>query len=96
MRVLALALVAVLLQQAPALAQPGPGSSEYRGQGPGRDMQRREDRDQWRRERREEMRQRDTEHRPNWMSPDDRRELRRDIREYGRDVYRERERERRQ
>jgi hypothetical protein len=38
------------------------------------------------------MRQRDEERRPHWMSPDDRRELRRDIREHGREVYRQRER----
>lgn len=57
-------------------------------------MQRRQDRDGWQRQRPEEMPQRETERRPNWMSPDDRRDLRRDIREHGREVYRQRDRER--
>jgi hypothetical protein len=39
-------------------------------------------------QRRDEYRQRDMERRQQWMSPDDRRDLRRDIRDHGRDVYR--------
>jgi hypothetical protein len=49
---------------------------EWRGQG-------------WRHdaERRDEYRQREMERRQQWMSPEDRRDLRRDIRDHGRDVY---------
>jgi hypothetical protein len=38
--------------------------------------------------RRDDYRQRDMERRQQHMSPDDRRDLRRDIRDHGRDVYR--------
>jgi hypothetical protein len=95
MKALALALAAaLLLPPGTALAQPGPpgqGPREFRGPPPGQEMQRR---DEWRgqgwrhdAERRDEYRQREMERRQQWMSPEDRRDLRRDIRDHGRDVY---------
>ncbi len=84
---------AVLAAGGAAIAQPGqgsgPGSREFRGPPPGRDMPRRDD--EWRRQHRDEWRQREMERRQQ-LSPEERRELRRDIRDHGRDVYGDRQR----
>jgi hypothetical protein len=88
---LAAAGLACALAAGPAAAQPGPpahgqgqGARDYRGPPPGQDMQRGGRPDA---PRREDYRQRESERRQQWMTPDDRRDLRRDIRDHGRDVY---------
>jgi hypothetical protein len=92
------ALVLALALAAPAaFAQPGPpgpgqgqGPREFRGPPPGYEGQRRED---WHGgrgqdpQRQEQWRQREMEGRQQRMSPEDRQDLRRDIRNHGRDVY---------
>lgn len=82
------ALAGVLLALAfsfPAQAQPGDGSRRFE-----RNQQQRElRREEW--QRRQQERQ-EREGRPGRLTPEERQQLRRDIREHGRDVYRPRQR----
>jgi hypothetical protein len=99
MKRFALSVALCLAVHAPAtLAQPGPGNRDFRGPPPGRDMsgrdmQRRDfdrarpDQERDRYDRQREMERRQT------MSPDERRQLRRDIGDHGREVYRDRGRQ---
>ena len=82
-----------LVLSLPAQAQPGDGSRRFE-----RFQQQREQRrEEFQRQREQEFQRRQLEReeregRPGRLSPEERQQLRRDIREHGRDVYRDRPR----